>query len=114
MGLVARVLEEAGIATIVLTPTPEFNRAVGFPRIAAIQYPYGRAIGEVNDKSGQREVLLQTLDVLQKAEKPGLVSHLPFTWPEDPKNTKWHPPEISPMVKLFLDEIKKAGAAARK
>jgi D-proline reductase (dithiol) PrdB len=113
VGLVARYLEEQGISTIILTSTPEFNREIGFPRTAAIQYPYGRPIGQVHDKSGQREVLLKTLDVLQQAEKPGSVVHLPFFWPEDPRNTKWHPPEISPLVKLFLNEIKKAGADVR-
>ncbi len=107
------MLEEAGISTITLTPTPEFNCAIGFPRIAAIQYPFGRVIGDVNDKAGQREVLLKTLEVLQQAEKPGLVSDLPFLWSEDPKVTKWHPPEISPLIKLYLEEIKKAGAEAR-
>jgi hypothetical protein len=62
---------------------------------------------------GQREVLLETLSFMKRAHKPGQVFHLPFTWPEEPKNTKWHPPEISPIVKLFLEEIKKAGADAR-
>lgn len=113
MGLVARSIEEEGIVTIVLTSTPEFNREIGFPRTAAIEYPYGRPIGQVHDKEGQREVLLKTLDVLKHADRPGLVSHLPFEWPEDPRDCKWHPPVISPIVKLFLDEIKKAGAKAR-
>lgn len=113
MGLVARFLEERGIATIVLTSTPEYNREIGFPRIAAIQYPYGRPIGQVQDRSGQRDVLLKTLEVLQQATMPGSVVNLPFVWPEVPKNTKWHPPEISPLVKMFLHEIKKAGAETR-
>jgi hypothetical protein len=51
---------------------------------------------------------------MEKADNPAEVCHLPFTWPEDPKLTKWHPPEISPIVKLHLAEIKKAGAAAKK
>ena len=51
---------------------------------------------------------------MEKADNPGAVYHLPFTWPEEPKLTKWHPPEISPIVKLFLDQIKKAGSEARK
>jgi hypothetical protein len=29
-------------------------------------------------------------------------------------NTDWQPPEISPIVKLNLDEIKRLGAEARK
>ena len=114
MGLVARFLEEKGFSTVVLTITPEFNREIGMPRIAAIEYPFGRPIGQPNDPEGQRKVLLEALQVLDSARSPGQVSHLDFTWPEAPKDTKWHPPEISPIVKLFLDEIKKAGAEARK
>ena len=93
--------------------TPEFHREIGIPRVAAIEYPYGRTIGQVNDAEGQRNVLREALLVLENAQKAGQVFHLSFTWPEDPKDTKWHPPEISPIVKLLLDQIKKAGAEAR-
>ena len=94
--------------------TPEFHREVGIPRVAAIEYPYGRPVGQADDAIGQRKVLLKTLSVLERAQTPGQVFHLPFTWAEDPKNTKWHPPEISPIVKLFLEEIRKAGADTRR
>ena len=97
-----------------LTVSPEFNREIGIPRVAAIEYPYGRPVGQVNDDEGQRKVLLEALSVLEKAQEPGQVFHLPFEWPEEPKETKWHPPVASPMIKLFLEEIKKAGADARK
>ena len=93
--------------------TPEFHREIGIPRIAAIEYPYGRTIGQVDDAEGQRKVLQEALQALENAQNPGQVFNLPFTWPEDPKDTKWHPPEISPIVKLMLEEIKKAGAEAR-
>ena len=94
--------------------TPEFHREVGIPRVAAIEYPYGRTVGEVNDADGQRQVLLAALSFLQEAKAPGQVCNLPFTWPEEPKHTNWHPPEISPVIKLYLDEIKAFGARARK
>jgi hypothetical protein len=94
--------------------TPEFHREIGMPRVAAIEYPYGRPVGQPNDKEGQRNVLVKALSVLQNAQLPGQVVHLPFTWPKAPQDTQWHPPEISPIVKLFLEEIKKAGAEARK
>jgi len=110
VGLVARCLEENGFSTLVLTTTPEFNREIGFPRVAAIEYPYGRVVGAVNDVEGQQQVLTAALTVLETAEKPGQVVHLPFTWPEEAKLTKWHPPEISPIIKLYLDEIKKVAA----
>jgi hypothetical protein len=104
----ARTLEEAGFSTVVLTPTYEFHRAVGIPRSAAIAYPYGRPVGQVGDKEGQRKVLLMALSVFEKAKRPGQVWHLPFTWPEDPSKTDWHPPEMSPLIKYYLEDIKKA------
>ena len=102
------------MSTLTLTMTPEFSREVGIPRVAAIEYPYGRTVGEVNDSDGQRKVLLAALSFLEKAETPGQICHLPFTWPEEPKHTKWQPPEISPIIKLYLDEIKAFGAKNRK
>jgi len=111
VGLAARYLEEAGLSTIVLTPTYEFQRAVGIPRSAAIEYPYGRPIGQVGDREGQRKVLLKTLEVLEKAQKPGDVWHLPFAWPEEPKATDWQPPEMSPLITFYLEDIKQAHQA---
>ena len=109
MGLAARVLEEAGFTTVVLTPTHEFNRAVGIPRSVALEYPYGRPIGAVGDAAGQRQVLQATLSVFEEAQAPGQVKHLPFEWPQDPRDTHWHPPEMSPIVKAYLPDIKRAG-----
>jgi len=65
-------------------------------------------VGRVGDRNGQREVLLKTLEMLEKAKKPGEVWHLSFTWPEEPKNTDWQPPEMSPLIKFYLEDIKKA------
>ena len=94
--------------------TPEFNREIGIPRVAAIEYPYGRTVGQVDDVEGQRRVLLKALSFLEDAAAPGQEFHLPFTWPEEPKHAKWQPPEISPIIKLYLDEIKKMGARAKR
>ena len=71
--------------------------------MAAIEYPHGRQIGQVNDAEGQRIVLREALSFMEKADNPGTIYHLPFTWPEEAKPTKWQPPEISPIIKLFLD-----------
>jgi hypothetical protein len=101
-------LEEAGFSTVVLTPTHEFHRAVGIPRSAAIEYPYGRPLGQVGDREGQRKVLLMALSMLEKAKTPGEVLHLPFAWPEEPKKTEWQPPEMSPLIRFYLEQIKGA------
>jgi hypothetical protein len=68
----------------------------------------------VDDSNGQRKVLLAALSFLETAQTPGQICNLPFTWPEEPKHTKWQPPEISPIIKLYLDEIKAFGAKNRK
>jgi len=102
------------MSTLTLTMTPEFHREVGIPRVAAIEYPYGRTVGQVDDSDGQRKVLLAALSFLETAQTPGQICNLPFTWPEKPKHTKWQPPEISPIIKLYLDEIKAFGAKNRK
>ena len=101
-------MEKADFSTIVLTPTHDFHRAVGIPRSAAIEYPYGRPVGQVDDRKGQREVLLAALSCLEQASKPGEIYHLPFTWPKEPKETHWQPPEMSPIINMYLDDIKKA------
>lgn len=81
---------------------------MGVPRTAAIEYPYGRPVGQIGDWEGQRKVLLEALSVFEKAKRPGEVFHLPFTWPEDPKKTDWQPPEMSPLIKFYLEEIRQA------
>ncbi len=81
---------------------------MGIPRSAAIEYPYGRPVGEVGDRNGQREVLREALSMLEKAKTPGEVFHLPFIWPEEPKRADWQPPEMSPLIKFYLEDIKKA------
>jgi hypothetical protein len=108
VGLVARVLEEQGFSTLVLTVMPEFQRLVGMPRVAAVEYPFGRPVGNVHDRSGQRAVLMEALSFLERATRPGEVFHLPFTWPEEPRKANWQPLEPSPIIRLFLGDIRKA------
>lgn len=93
---------------MVLNSIWTFHRVVGIPRTAAIEYPFGRPVGQVHDKEGQRKVVLSALEVLEKAARPGEIFHLPFTWPEEPKNTDWQPPEMSPLIKYYLEELKAA------
>ncbi len=100
-------MEENDLPTVVLTPVPEFHNAVGIPRSAAIAYPFGRPVGEVHDQQGQRDVLRAAIAMLETADTPGEIKHLPFVWPETPKETNWQPPEISPIIKANLDVIKK-------
>jgi hypothetical protein len=53
------------------------------PRIAAIEYPLGRTLGQPGDAAGQRAVLRATLAALESIQTPGGMVHLPFAWSED-------------------------------
>lgn len=103
-------MEHNELTTVVLTPMPEFHRAVGIPRSVAIAYPFGRPLGEVGDAAGQSDILKQALAFLEDAKEPGDIKHLPHQWPEEPKKVKWHPSEISPIVRANLEMIKKLAA----
>jgi len=84
VGLVQRVIEASGIATVTLSWMPELTRAVGVPRLAGIGYPSARVLGRPHDANGQRAVLRATLDVLAAATGPDHYVELPFQWPETP------------------------------
>jgi D-proline reductase (dithiol) PrdB len=101
VGLVQRELEAAGLATIILTPVPDLALAVGAPRVAAIEYPLGRTLGQPGDSAGQMAVLRATLGALEAITRPGGVVHLPFTWPEAPKQVRNHPPEAPPIARYL-------------
>jgi D-proline reductase (dithiol) PrdB len=101
VGLVARVIEAAGIPTVTLNMIWVYQRLVGMPRVAAIEHPFGRPFGDVDDAETQRAVLRAALGVFETAREPGHVEHLAFVWHEDPKATKWHPAEPSPIIALL-------------
>jgi hypothetical protein len=43
----------------------------------------------------------------KRRRTPGHIEHLPFVWPEPPEETKWHPPEPSPIIALLKSRSKK-------
>ncbi len=101
MGLVARAIEKAGIPTVTLNMIWAYQNLVGMPRIAAIEHPFGRPYGDVDDAGTQMAVLRAALDVFVRAREPGHVEHLPFIWPHDPAETNWHPSEPSPIIAMI-------------
>ncbi len=94
-------MEAAGISTIALSMVPDLTHAAGAPRVAAIEFPFGRPLGQPGDVDGQRAVLAATLEALRDAGGPGAVIHLPYEWPEPVDQVHWHPAEPSPIVKLL-------------
>ena len=76
---------------------------VAVPRAAFIQYPFGRQIGDVGDREGQRRICGGMADLLESAKGPNTYVHLPYEWPEPPDQTKWRPDTPAP---VFLKRMK--------
>lgn len=82
---------------------PALTASVSVPRLAAIEYPLGRTLGQPGDAAGQLAVLRATLYALETIQTPGGSLNLPFEWPESPKfvqnNTMENPPIARYIVK---------------
>jgi hypothetical protein len=83
-----------------LSMIPEFTASVGAPRVAGIDFPFGRPLGLPGDRAGQRAVLHAALEVLPHARAPGTVIQLPFQWPQTPHDARADPPVPPPIVQL--------------
>jgi hypothetical protein len=79
---------------------PEFTASVGAPRVAGIEFPFGRPLGLPGDQAGQRAVLRAALEVIWLAQAPGTVIQLPFTWPQSPRDARADPAVPPPIVQL--------------
>ena len=98
-------------ATFGLTPL----RAARLAPHALVMHPgpMNRGVEMVVDPAElPGKVLLEALSVFEKTKSPGEIWHLPFTWPEEPKKTDWQPPEMSPLIKHYLEEIKAASTSS--
>ena len=100
MPVLARTLEAAGLATVLVTMMPYWAEKVGAPRTLAVEYPFGQTLGQPGDAAGQMRVIRQALDVLATAVTPGTIIHSPEVWPIEQKEAykAWQPAEPSPII----------------
>ena len=73
MGLIARVLEEAGIATVCIMMRREVAENVKPPRLTFVKFPFGAPLGPAGDMETQRGVILEALSVLTTVIEPGTI-----------------------------------------
>ncbi len=81
-GLVARVVEEHGIVTVVLSTGRDLSANVKAPRTAFVNFPMGNACGAPFDAAQQRRILEDTLALAASASEPGVLVDLPYRWPQ--------------------------------
>jgi len=79
VGHVARLLEESGIATVVvgIAAFEERMAAMHLPRLLTTPQLMGRPLGAPGDVDRQRAILRAALDRLETAERSGTVVRMP-------------------------------------
>ena len=99
MGLAAREIEKAGIATVVLSVMPDVTAATGAPRVVGVSRPPGCPLGDPGDADTQRDVLRTTLEAMDRIDVPGGRLDLDVQGP--PRSQRYHPEEPVPIVALI-------------
>lgn len=84
VGLAARALEEAGIATVVMGCARDIVEHLGVPRFLFSDFPLGNAAGRPHDRHSQDVTISLALDLLEQAEAPRTTLQSPLRWSDDP------------------------------
>jgi D-proline reductase (dithiol) PrdB len=83
VGLVARVVEEAGIPTVVVSTGRDLSAQVKAPRTVFVNFPMGNPFGRPFDAPRQRMILRDALGALESVEVGGELIDLPYEWGEE-------------------------------
>ena len=84
VSLAARMLEESGIATVVMGCARDIVEHVGVPRLLFSDFPLGNAAGRPRDPQSQATTLDLALGVLESATEPRTTVQSPLTWSDNP------------------------------
>lgn len=84
IGLVARHLEAAGIATVVIGSARDIVEECGVARFVFTDFPLGNPVGAPGDPAMQRATVALALAVAESAIAPRTTVQNPAVWPGDP------------------------------
>ena len=108
VSLAARILEDAGIATVIMGCAKDIVEHVGVPRMVFSDFPLGNAAGRPNDPQSQTHTMTLALDLLTEATRPRTTrcSALEWSgaaqWKDDYSNAaKLSPEEIERRKQAF-------------
>ena len=79
MGLVCRLLEERGIATVYVATGRDLAVLVKPPRTLFVNHPMGNNFGRAGDKQAQTKILRTALEMAYTASAGELVDY-PIPW----------------------------------
>ena len=80
MGLIQRMVEEAGIPTISTGNMADRMGYIKPPRALLVKFPRGSMLGEPGNVERQRRIILDAFDALKTMTEPGTVQELPYRW----------------------------------
>lgn len=83
VSLVARALEEQGIATVIVGSARDVVEHCGVPRFLFIDFPLGNPCGRPWDRAMQRRIAELALELLEGASAPRTTRRAPFEWGEN-------------------------------
>jgi hypothetical protein len=83
VSLIARHLEENGIATVVIGSAQDIVETVGVPRFVFVDYPLGNPIGKPGDSAEQLAVVEASLGLVRSAEGSRTTRRLDLEWGSD-------------------------------
>jgi hypothetical protein len=98
--VLARLIEAAGIPTVLVTMMPDLAAKFRVARLLGVEFPFGHAFGMVNDPEMQLAVSRAAIDLLAAATEPETRVDLDIEWPVDTRTAykAWQPSEASPIV----------------
>jgi D-proline reductase (dithiol) PrdB len=102
VSLCARLLEEAGIATVVMGCAKDIVEYVGVPRLLFSDFPLGNAAGKPHDPASQAATLELALALLETAPAPRTTVQSPLVW--DAASADWKL-DYSNIARLTPEEI---------
>jgi D-proline reductase (dithiol) PrdB len=101
LALVARLLEESGIASVVMGCAKDIVEHVGVPRFVFSDFPLGNAAGRPNDVASQDATLALALALLEAAPAARTTVQSPLRWSD---SAEWKL-DYCNIARLSSDEI---------
>ena len=110
MPVLARVVEAAGIPTVIVTMMPVLAEKYRASRVLAVEFPFGHPFGVAHDTALQTRTLRAAIELLAVASEPEIRVDIEETWPGGRKQAykDWQPSEPSPIVAHHLEMIRQA------
>lgn len=80
VSIAARLLEEAGIATVIMGCAKDIVEYAGVPRFVFSDFPLGNGAGRPNDVASQRQTMELAFDLLEEATCPRTTCRSQLEW----------------------------------